>query len=194
MTVIDVGAGTGLVTREAARMVGDPTLVLGIDPCSAMLGRANVPDGVRLDGGSAESIPAADGAADFLTMGYALLHISDLSLAFREFYRVLRPGGRLCLLEITAPEGRCLRALLKLYMRYIIPAVSSLVARGPRMPQLMRYYWDTIESCASPASILEAMVAAGFVDVRHHVEANVFSEYLATKPAIAAVDGCGTAS
>lgn len=183
MTVIDVGTGTGLVAREAARVVGDPCRVLGIDPCAAMIDSAHVPQGVRLTAGSAESIPAEDAQADFLSMGYALRHISDLSVAFREFHRVLKPGGQLCLLEITPPDGRFLRALLKWYMRRVVPAVSRLVARAPRMPELMRYYWDTIESCASPAAILAAIEAAGFVDVRRHVEVSVFSEYCARKPA-----------
>ena len=82
MTVLDVGTGTGLVAREAATLVGDATRVTGVDPSSGMVGHARVPAGVRLLAGSAESIPAADGAADFLSMGYALRHISDLRPAF----------------------------------------------------------------------------------------------------------------
>lgn len=181
MTVIDVGTGTGLVAREAARIAGDPHRVVGIDPCAAMVGRAHVPEGLQLAAGSAESIPAADGSADFLSMGYALRHISDLSVAFREFHRVLKPGGRLCLLEITPPDSRWLGALLRLYMRRIIPAVSRIIARERRAAELMRYYWDTIESCACPAAILEAITAAGFVEARRHVEVSIFSEYFARK-------------
>ena len=182
MTVLDIGVGTGLVAREAARIVGDPTRVLGVDPCAGMLDTAKVPPGVRLASGSAESIPAPDASADFLSMGYALRHISDLSLAFREFYRVLKPGGRLCLLEITRPDGACLRALLKTYMRGVIPLAARLVARHRDMPTLMRYYWDTIEACAPPPSIVAAITAAGFVDVRRHLELGIFSEYRAVKP------------
>jgi demethylmenaquinone methyltransferase/2-methoxy-6-polyprenyl-1,4-benzoquinol methylase len=51
------------------------------------------------------------------------------------------------------------------------------------MPKLMRYYWDTIEACASPASIIAAITAAGFVDVHRHIELGIFSEYRATKSA-----------
>src|ERR1700749_1176469 len=78
MSVIDVGVGTGLVAREAAGIVGDSKLVLGVDPSSGMIANAKVPPGVRLAAGAAESIPAADGSADFVSMGYALRHVSDL--------------------------------------------------------------------------------------------------------------------
>ena len=181
MQVIDVGTGTGLVAREAARLVGPRGSVLGVDPSAAMLANARAMAGVRLAQGRAESIPAPDGAADFLCMGYALRHISDLSVAFREFERVLRPGGRLCLLEITRPEGRWRRALLKTYMRTLVPLAARVVTRERDTPLLMRYYWDTIETCVSPPLILAALEAAGFVDVTRRVELGIFSEYCARR-------------
>ncbi len=182
MSVVDVGVGTGMVAREAAAIVGDNELVLGVDPSSGMIANAKVPAGVRLMTGAAESIPAPDGSADFISMGYALRHVSDLPTAFREFHRVLKPGGRLCLLEITSPRGVCRRVLLKAYMRGVVPVLAHLVARDPSVAQLMRYYWDTIEACVAPAQILEALTAAGFVDVIRYVEHGVFSEYRARKP------------
>ncbi|HEX4025532.1 MAG TPA: class I SAM-dependent methyltransferase [Steroidobacteraceae bacterium] len=182
MRVLDVGVGTGLVAREAAAIVGDASLVLGVDPSAAMVENAVVPAGVRLARGTAEAIPAPDGWADFLAMGYALRHIGDLSRAFDEFHRVLKPGGRLCLLEITLPAGACSRALLKLYMRALVPLAARLLARHRDTPRLMRYYWDTIEACAPPPAIMAAISAAGFVEVRRHIELGIFSEYRATKP------------
>jgi demethylmenaquinone methyltransferase / 2-methoxy-6-polyprenyl-1,4-benzoquinol methylase len=182
MSVVDVGTGTGLVAREAAAIVGDPTLITGVDPSPGMIGSAKVPPGVQLLTGSAESIPLAREAADFLSMGYALRHLSDLLIAFREFYRVLKPGGRLCLLEITRPQGRVSHALLKIYMRGWVPMVSRLIARRAGTPELMRYYWDTIEACAPPGAIVSALAAAGFRDVERHLELGIFSEYHAHKP------------
>ncbi len=82
MRVVDVGVGTGLVAREAARIVGSAHLVTGVDPSSGMLAQAVVPEGVALLEGSAEQLPLPDGEADFLSMGYALRHISDLGLRF----------------------------------------------------------------------------------------------------------------
>src|SRR4051812_12652680 len=116
MQVVDVGVGTGLVAREAAAIVGDAGRITGVDPSPGMLANAKVPPGVELVLGSAERIPVRDASADFLSMGYALRHLDDLSAAFGEFYRVLRPGGLLCVLEFTQPEGRVARALWKGYM------------------------------------------------------------------------------
>jgi demethylmenaquinone methyltransferase/2-methoxy-6-polyprenyl-1,4-benzoquinol methylase len=181
MSVLDVGTGTGLVAREAAAIVGDPALVIGVDPSAGMIGHAKVPAGVRLLTGSAESIPVGDAAADFLSMGYALRHISDLQVAFREFHRVLKPGGRVCVLEITRPDSLMGRTLLKIYMRGWVPLMSRLMARQTGTAELMRYYWDTIESCAPPSAIMAALTAAGFSEVNRHLELGTFSEYRARK-------------
>lgn len=181
MRVIDVGTGTGLVARQAAAIVGDPRLVTGIDPSAGMIGQAKVPAGVQLLTGSAESIPLPDASADFLSMGYALRHISDLLIAFREFHRVLKPGARVCLLEITKPEGLVARTALKTYMRGWVPLLSRFVAHQSATPELMRYYWDTIEACTPPAAILAALSAVGFRQVDRFVELGIFSEYRAIK-------------
>jgi demethylmenaquinone methyltransferase/2-methoxy-6-polyprenyl-1,4-benzoquinol methylase len=182
MKLLDIGTGTGLVAREAAAITGDPALVTGVDPSAGMIEHALVPAGVRMLAGSAEAIPAADGAADFLSMGYALRHISDLGIAFREFHRVLKPGGQLCLLEITLPASAFGRVLLKAYMRGVVPAITTVISRHRDMPRLMRYYWDTIAACVPPASIRQALQEAGFIAVERYVELGIFSEYRARKP------------
>ena len=144
-----------------------------------MLSQAIVPEGVTLLQGSAERLPLADGHADFISMGYALRHVSDLTRAFEEFRRVLKPGGRLCILEITVPAGRVRNFLLRTYMRSIVPALSRLVARVPGTPTLMRYYWDTIEACVPPEQVMSTLQHAGFSEVSRHLQAGVFSEYRA---------------
>jgi demethylmenaquinone methyltransferase / 2-methoxy-6-polyprenyl-1,4-benzoquinol methylase len=185
MRVIDVGVGTGLVACEAAGLVGDATYVTGVDPSSGMVAQARVPVGVRLIAGRAEAIPLPDASADFLCMGYALRHISDLTLALGEFWRVLKPGGVICLLEITRPQGKLARALLKAYLRGVVPLLAHVVARQPETPQLMRFYWDTIEACAPPQAIMMAIEESHFTAVTRHVELGIFSEYRARKPCAA---------
>jgi demethylmenaquinone methyltransferase / 2-methoxy-6-polyprenyl-1,4-benzoquinol methylase len=186
MRVVDVGVGTGLVAREAVKVVGDPALVIGVDPSVGMMANAHLPEGVRLVEGRAEAIPFPDASFDFLSMGYALRHIGDLAVAFQEFHRVLKPGGRLCLLEITKPEAAWSRALLKLYMRGLVPVLARLVGASAETAKLWRYYWDTIEACAPPAKVLGTLEAAGFAQVRRHIDVkamSILAEYQAVKPA-----------
>lgn len=184
MQVADIGVGTGLVACEAARLVGDPTLITGVDPSAGMLANARVPAGVKLLEGRAEAIPLPDASVDFISMGYALRHIGDLTAAFEEFHRVLRPGGKLCILEITAPQSRAGRGLLRFYMRGIVPVLARLSGSGAETARLWRYYWDSIDACAPPARVLETLRSAGFASAHQHIETRVlsmFSEYQATK-------------
>lgn len=182
MRVVDVGTGTGLLARAAAEVVADPTLITGVDPSVGMIEHARVPDGVRLLAGCAESIPLPDASADFLSMGYALRHIADLTGAFAEFYRVLRPGAKLCLLEISLPETAWGRALLRAWLDGCVPRLAGALARRRESALLMHYYWDTIRACVPPATILAAIAAAGFSDVRRSVDLGVFSSYCGRRP------------
>ena len=183
MSVVDVGVGTGLVAAQAASIVGDATLVCGVDPSPGMVAAANVPPGVRLLEGRAEQLPLEDASADFISMGYALRHVDDLAATFSEFRRVLRPGGRLCVMEITLPRSGWARAMLKTYMRRIVPWFAGRVARHRDTPELMRYYWDTIEACVPPATVLASIEAAGFIATGRQVELGIFSAYVAQKRA-----------
>ena len=182
MTVVDIGTGTGLMARAAVDIVGDGALVTGVDPSTGMLENAKVPPAVRLLEGSAESIPLDDCSADFLSMGYALRHIGDLSGSFAEFHRVLRPGGLVCLLEITLPRGRVSQALLKAWLYRAVPRIAAVAAATADAPLLMRYYWDTIAACVPPETILRALTEAGFVNVHRQTDLQVFSAYCAGKP------------
>lgn len=184
MRVLDVGTGTGLVAREIVKIVGRPELVSGVDPSSSMMAQANLP-GVQLLNGTAEALPFPDNSFDFLSMGYALRHISDLRPAFSEFHRVLKPGGKLCLLEITCPETRLGRGLLKLYMKGWVPLLAAFVGRRRNTARLWRYYWDTIEACLPPAQIVAELEAAGLGKARRYIDArplSIFSEFQAEKP------------
>lgn len=187
--VLDVGCGTGVVAEEAARMVGPHGAVVAIDPSACMLAQARARNIASTVQGIGERLPFADASFDFLSMGYALRHVADLNAAFREYRRVLKPDGVVLLLEISAPQSRFGHALLKFYMKRLIPAIARIGRDGCAASRLMSYYWETIESCVAPAVIMEALCGAGFERVERKVEFGIFSAYQARAGRTAARDG-----
>jgi demethylmenaquinone methyltransferase/2-methoxy-6-polyprenyl-1,4-benzoquinol methylase len=181
MKVLDVGVGTGLVAAQECMITGDPALVTGIDPSAGMMAVSKLPKTMVLMEGRAESLPFPDNYFDFLSMGYALRHISDLSVAFVEFERVLKPGGRLCILEITRPKNSFWRWLLKSYMRGVIPLLTRFVSRQKDTATIWRYFWDSIEACVPPEQVIATLNAAGLTQVKRHLSVGIFSEYQAIK-------------
>ena len=180
--LLDVGSGTGVIAKLAQDIVGPTGTVVAVDPSEGMLAEARKA-GVRdTRVGRGEQLPVGSGEFDILTMGYALRHVEDLLVTFREYKRALRPGGKVLLLEITRPENRFQYGLVKVYLKYIVPAVTRVARRSAEAQKLMRYYWDTIEACVPPADILAALEGAGFTRVKRHVLNGMFSEYSAVKP------------
>ena len=182
MRVLDVAMGTGLVTREAIALAGESGQVTGLDPSVGMVSEARRTLPISVILGRAELLPVRAASFDFLSMGYALRHVSDIDAVFREYFRVLAPGGRVCLLEITRPRSRVALALLRIYMKWIVPALTRVIARNRETERLWAYYWDTIAACVPPELILGALERAGFSNVERHAELGIFSEYLGTKP------------
>jgi len=182
MRVLDVAMGTGLVAREALKIVGSPALLVGLDPSVGMMRQARRTLTTPVLLGFGEQIASRDNVFDFLSMGYALRHMSDLGVTFREFHRVLKPGGTVCVLEMTPPRRGLGRALLRLYVRGIIPVLTRLTTRHAETAFLWQYFWDTMETCVAPEEVLEALREAGFADVKRSVEIGLFSEYTGRKP------------
>ncbi len=183
MTVLDVAIGTGLVARQALAITGDPQSVVGLDVSAGMLAEVGRLLKIPLLQGLMEQLPVADARFDFVSMGYALRHVADLNATFREFHRVLRPGGTLLILEIARPDQPFKRALLKFYMGRLIPLLSRLTTGNRDMQTLMRYYWDTIEHCVPPETILDAIRTAGFAEAGCNVELGLFRAYFGRKAA-----------
>lgn len=181
MRVLDVATGTGLVLRSAAELTGDEGLSVGLDPSGGMLRECRNRCAAPLIMGRGEDLPFASGHFDMVSMGYGLRHVADLHKLFDEYRRVLKPGGRLLILEITQPKSAAGRQINKLILGRLIPGVARLWG-GPPAARMMDYFWETVEHCVSPEAILSALREAGFHDATRLVTGGVLSEYTARRP------------
>lgn len=183
MTVLDVAIGTAAVARGATRLVGPTGTVIGVDPSPGMIKEARRHFSGPISRGIAEQLPFRSDAFDFLTMGIALRHVADLRSAFSEYYRVLRPGGRAWILESHVPKSKIGHSLTKLVWARIIPGLTLLTTGSREAKLLMDFYWDTVEKCVPPETIVQTLRDVGFQARFKVVVPGAFVEYIADKPA-----------
>ena len=182
MWLLDVATGTGLVAHGGAAILGDSGRVIGVDPSRGMLREARKTLAGPLVQGRAEALPFCSDSFDMLSMGFALRHVADLEVAFQEYRRVLKAGGRLLLLEVSRPPSRVSRWLIQAHFQHVLPLMTRISTRSEPAQLLMKYYWDTIDRCVPPETILDVLRRNGFVEVERRVFFGFLSEYVAAKP------------
>lgn len=155
-TVADLASGTGDLCVELAARHYRP---LSIDLSFGMLAadRSGAPR-VQAD---ILRLPLADHVIDGVTCGFALRNLVDLAQFFDELGRVIRPGGRIALLEVATPPNPVLRAGHRVYFGSVVPLVGGLLSNHAAY----RYLPRSVAYLPSPADMLQRLAAAGFADV-----------------------------
>jgi demethylmenaquinone methyltransferase/2-methoxy-6-polyprenyl-1,4-benzoquinol methylase len=182
MVSLDVATGTGLVAQAARALIGPTGRVTGLDRNAGMLAEARRALDRGFVQGMAERLPFRGDLFDFLSMGYALRHVTDLGITFGEYFRVLKPGGTVLILEFARPRSRLGLAVSRLYLKRIVPWLARWRAGSREAQILMSYCWDTVEHCVPGTLILDALKQSGFEAVRESSWFGVFVEYAARKP------------
>ncbi len=183
MCILDVACGPGTISRHAQKIVKRDGYVVGLDPSMGMLKEAQRNGLAYVSRGLAEYLPFSSGTFDFVVMGYALRHVSDLRHTFDEYFRVLKPGGKILILELSRPRSSLHHFLAKFFLKTVIPRIAHLKTRNEESYKVMRYFWDTIEHCVSPETILEALEASHFQEVKVAAQqGGLVKDFSAVKP------------
>jgi demethylmenaquinone methyltransferase/2-methoxy-6-polyprenyl-1,4-benzoquinol methylase len=167
---LDICCGTADMLLGMARAVGTRGHALGIDFAPAMLagaarrvGRARPMARVSLVCGDAEALPLMAKSLDAATVAFGLRNVASPARALEEAFRVLRPGGRLVVLEFGQPRSRLLRAIYDLYSRTIIPRLGGWLSGRP---DAYHYLHDSIRWWSDPPALAALIRSAGFGEVR----------------------------
>ena len=167
--VLDVACGTGDLTELFAN--ARSRSVVGVDFTAAMLDIARVKQArhaqyssIRYEQGDAMALAVESSSVDIVSIAFGLRNVSDPVQALAEFRRVLRPGGRLVVLEFDEPTNAIIRAANRLYTHHIMPWTASLLARD--RSGAYRYLPRSVETFLSRDRLRDAMLAAGFSHVK----------------------------
>jgi demethylmenaquinone methyltransferase / 2-methoxy-6-polyprenyl-1,4-benzoquinol methylase len=158
--VLDACCGTGdLALADLKAGAGE---VIGLDFSEPMLERARrKSDAVEWVQGDMLSLPYEDASFDAATVGFGVRNVEDLEAGLRELRRVLRPGGRLGLLEITRPRG-LLKPFFRLWFDVLVPLAGKALPGG----SAYAYLPASVRRFPGPEDLAEAMKRSGFADVR----------------------------
>lgn len=155
--VVDLACGTGDLARELA---GRGIVAVGADLSYGMLAAAPVPfPRVQTDG---SAMPFPDASVDGLTCGFALRNFTDLAATLAETARIVRPGGRIALLEVAEPPNPVMRFGHGIYFGKVVPKIGALLSDG----DAYRYLPRSVEYLPTPDELVQMVADAGFRDTK----------------------------
>ena len=171
-TVLDIAGGTGDLAAKFPQRVGPDGHVILADINAAMLsvGRDRLIDkgalnNISVSQADAQFLPYADNSIDCITIAFGLRNVTDKALALRSMHRVLKPGGRLLVLEFSKPTSPLLSQVYDAYSFSALPFMGKLITNDA---DSYRYLAESIRKHPDQETLLEMVEDAGFVDCKYH--------------------------
>lgn len=168
--ILDVACGTGDSTVTVAKAAGAGSMVTGVDISEGMMAlvegkaaKAGVADRIRLQVADGENLPFADGAFDRVTCAFGIRNFEHKEKGLSEFRRVLKPGGKAVILELSVPRNRMVRWAYDLYFTRLLPRIGGAVS-GDKAAY--RYLPASVHHFPAPQDFCRMMSEAGFRNVR----------------------------
>ncbi|ODS23984.1 bifunctional demethylmenaquinone methyltransferase/2-methoxy-6-polyprenyl-1,4-benzoquinol methylase [Candidatus Endobugula sertula] len=170
--VLDIAGGTGDLAYQFSKLVGDEGQVILSDINASMLnvGRDRLMDRgvnrnvqyVQLD---AQHIPFDDNHFDCITIAFGLRNVTDKDLALRSMLRVLKPGGRLLVLEFSKPQNKLLEKVYDAYSFHLLPIMGKVITNDA---DSYRYLAESIRMHPDQETLKGMMMSAGFSQTEYH--------------------------
>jgi len=171
-TVLDIAGGTGDLTAKFSRIVGPEGTVVLADINDSMLkvGRdrlvdRGITDNVRFSQADAQYLPFPDNTFDVITIAFGLRNVTDKDMALRSMLRVLKPGGKLLVLEFSKPPNSLLSKIYDGYSFSILPKLGKLFANDADSYQ---YLAESIRMHPDQETLMGMMDSAGFANTDYH--------------------------
>jgi demethylmenaquinone methyltransferase/2-methoxy-6-polyprenyl-1,4-benzoquinol methylase len=171
--VLDVATGTGDLALELARRVGPDGEVVGSDFSEAMLARARAKASARawapttvtprFEWGDALALPFADTSFDAATVGFGARNFADLSAGLREMARVVRPGGRVVVLDFTTPTKPPLSLFFRLWFDRLVPLLGRLAGDS----EAYTYLPNSVKRFPAPPALAAELERAGLREIHY---------------------------
>jgi demethylmenaquinone methyltransferase / 2-methoxy-6-polyprenyl-1,4-benzoquinol methylase len=179
-SVLDVATGTGDLAIALSRRVAPGGEVIGSDFSEGMLtrARAKAPQ-LRFEWGDAQALPYPDERFAAATVGFGARNFADLRRGLDEMRRVVRPGGRVVVLEITTPRRPPLSSFYSLWFDRIVPALGRLAGD----PDAYSYLPNSVKRFPGPQELAGVMAGVGLVDIRYLLTAGgIIAIHVGTVP------------
>lgn len=169
LNILDVACGTGDFTIEIAKKAAAGSKMTGIDLSEGMMsiGREKLAAAgieATLEQGDCEALKYAEGTFDRISVGFGVRNFENLPTGLKEMHRVLKPGGKLVILELSVPSNAFIRWCYKLYFLKILPVIGGLIS-GER--GAYEYLPASVLHFPAPDKFQAMLREAGFADVKH---------------------------
>ena len=169
--ILDIACGTGDFSLAIAHRMHPAGRVTGLDLSEGMLAvmekkveKAGLQERISCLQGDSEAMPFADGSFDVVTIAFGIRNFEHREAALAEILRVLRPGGRLVILELSVPENKLLRGCYNLYFKHFVPWIGGIIS-GDKAAY--RYLPASVQRFPGRREWTATMVRCGYTDVRH---------------------------
>lgn len=169
--ILDVACGTGDSTIAIAAAAGAGSRVIGADISEGMMAlvmekaaHEGVHDRIRLQVADGENLPYEEGTFHRVTCAFGIRNFEHKEKGLQEFYRVLKPGGKAVILELSVPRNKTVRWFYDLYFMHILPWIGGLISGNKAAYE---YLPASVHAFPSPQAFCGMMTEAGFTNVRH---------------------------